>query len=45
MKVIGYFRVSTDRQAEREGPDVQRKAINAWAKANGHRPTFVTDTA
>lgn len=36
MKVIAYCRVSTDKQAEHGlGLVVQRKAITAWAKANG----------
>lgn len=36
MRAIGYCRVSTDRQAEQGlGLSVQRKAITAWAKANG----------
>lgn len=38
MRVVGYLRVSTDRQAERgHGLDVQRQAIQKWAKANKHR--------
>jgi DNA invertase Pin-like site-specific DNA recombinase len=38
MKVIGYVRVSTDRQAEKGlGLDVQERTIRAWAKKNGHR--------
>ena len=40
VKLIGYVRVSTDRQAEHGlGLDVQRAAINAWAKAEGHKIT------
>lgn len=38
MRLIGYLRVSTDRQAERGlGLDVQESAIKAWAKANGSK--------
>jgi DNA invertase Pin-like site-specific DNA recombinase len=38
MRVIGYLRVSTDRQAEQGlGLDVQERAIREWAKAEGHR--------
>lgn len=37
-KVIGYMRVSTDIQAEKGlGLTIQRKAIQAWAKAEGHK--------
>ena len=36
MRVVGYVRVSTDRQAEDGlGLDVQRDAIRKWATANG----------
>lgn len=38
MRLVGYVRVSTDRQAEEGlGLDVQRQAIRKWAKTNGHR--------
>lgn len=38
MRVAAYLRVSTDQQAEHGmGLDVQRQAIKAWAKTNGHR--------
>lgn len=38
MRVVGYIRVSTDKQAEQGlGLDVQRQALRAWAKAHGHR--------
>jgi DNA invertase Pin-like site-specific DNA recombinase len=37
-KLIGYLRVSTDKQAEDGlGLDVQRDKIRAWAKDNGHK--------
>jgi DNA invertase Pin-like site-specific DNA recombinase len=38
MRIVGYIRVSTNRQAERGfGLDVQERTIRAWAKANGHQ--------
>ena len=40
-KLVGYLRVSTDKQAEDGlGLDVQEQAIKAWAKANGHKVTM-----
>ena len=37
MKLSGYLRVSTDRQAEHgNGLEVQKQAISRWAKAEGH---------
>ena len=38
MNVIGYLRVSTDRQAE-EGLrlEIQEAAIEEWTAANGHQ--------
>ena len=36
MRVVGYVRVSSAKQAEAYGPEVQRKAIQQWAKAKGH---------
>ncbi len=37
-RVVGYLRVSTDRQAEEGlGLEVQADAIKAWAKANNAR--------
>lgn len=46
MKLVGYTRVSTDRQADGYGLDVQQETIKAWAKANGHRLVRVlTDEA
>jgi len=35
-------RVSTDRQAERLGLDVQERTIRAWARASGHRIAQIT---
>lgn len=38
MKLVGYVRVSTDRQHEEGlGPDIQRIAVKRWTQANGHR--------
>lgn len=38
MKVVAYLRVSTDRQAEEGfGLEIQKSAIQAWAKANKHK--------
>jgi DNA invertase Pin-like site-specific DNA recombinase len=38
VKLAGYLRVSTDRQAEEGlGLEVQEQAIRTWARANGHR--------
>jgi DNA invertase Pin-like site-specific DNA recombinase len=46
MKIVGYVRVSTNRQAERGlGLSVQRKAIKDWAKANGHRLVDIHEDA
>ena len=37
-RTVAYLRVSTDVQVEHgQGLDVQRDAIKAWAKRNGHR--------
>jgi DNA invertase Pin-like site-specific DNA recombinase len=37
VRVVGYLRVSTDRQAEDGfGLEVQDAAVRAWAKAGGH---------
>lgn len=42
MKIVGYVRVSTATQAEDGlGLDVQKAAIRAWCKANGHRLTSI----
>lgn len=46
MKIVGYVRVSTDRQAERGlGLDVQRQRIKQWAKAQGHQIVAVHEDA
>lgn len=38
MRVVGYVRVSTDKQAEEGlGLEVQERAVRAWARAHGHR--------
>lgn len=43
MNLVGYLRVSTDRQAEEGfGLTVQQRAIQRWAKANGHKVTHWT---
>ena len=40
MEVLGYLRVSTDRQAEQgTGLDVQADAIELWAQLEGHEVT------
>ena len=40
MRVVGYVRVSTDRQAEHGlGLQVQRKALADWCRTGGHRVT------
>ncbi len=42
MKIVGYVRVSTATQAEDGlGLDVQKAALRAWSKANGHRLTSI----
>jgi DNA invertase Pin-like site-specific DNA recombinase len=42
MKLVGYIRVSTDRQAEEGlGLEVQEDALRSWARSNGHRVTKV----
>lgn len=46
LRLVGYVRVSSDGQVDGYGLEVQRQAINGWAKANGHRITEVlADTA
>ena len=41
MQLVGYLRVSTDRQAERgQGIEVQEETIRKWARVNGHRVTL-----
>jgi DNA invertase Pin-like site-specific DNA recombinase len=37
VRVVGYIRVSTDRQVDGYGLDVQEKALRTWARDNGHR--------
>ncbi|MDP9387297.1 MAG: recombinase family protein [Actinomycetota bacterium] len=38
MRVVGYVRVSTDRQVEDgAGLEVQWRAVRAWCRAHGHR--------
>ena len=38
MKLVGYIRVSTDRQAEEGlGLEVQEDSLRSWARSNGHR--------
>jgi DNA invertase Pin-like site-specific DNA recombinase len=42
VKIVGYVRVSTATQAEDGlGLDVQKAALRAWCKANGHRLTSI----
>lgn len=35
-RALGYIRVSTVGQADHEGPDIQRAAIEAWCERQGH---------
>ncbi len=37
MRLVAYLRVSSTTQLDGFGLDVQRKAVRAWAAANGHR--------
>ena len=37
MKVVAYVRVSSARQQEAYGPEIQRQEIDRWAKQQGHR--------
>lgn len=37
MRLVAYLRVSSVTQLDGYGLDAQRKAVNAWAKANGHK--------
>lgn len=38
MRLVGYLRVSTDRQVDEGlGLDIQRHAIRAWCEKHGHR--------
>jgi DNA invertase Pin-like site-specific DNA recombinase len=38
MRVVGYLRVSTDRQVEEGlGLEIQRQSISSWARSAGHR--------
>lgn len=36
MKLIGYVRVSSEEQAKKFGPSLQRADIERWAEAGGH---------
>ena len=46
MKLVGYVRVSTDKQAEEGlGLEVQEAAIRKWAKSDGHRVVRVCSDA
>ena len=42
LRLVAYVRVSTERQTEGLGPDVQRQAIKAWARRKGHRVALWT---
>ncbi|CUU53609.1 Site-specific DNA recombinase [Parafrankia irregularis] len=41
MRVIAYIRVSTEKQLDGYGLDVQRDAVRAWARTNGHRLVLI----
>jgi DNA invertase Pin-like site-specific DNA recombinase len=42
VRIVGYVRVSTAAQVEDgQGLDVQKAALRAWCKANGHRLTSI----
>lgn len=43
--VVGYVRVSTERQAERYGPAAQRAALREWSRATGRRIVRVVEEA
>lgn len=45
MKLIGYVRVSSEGQLDGYGLDVQRRAIRAWAKVNGHTVSRIEEDA
>jgi DNA invertase Pin-like site-specific DNA recombinase len=43
MRLVGYLRVTTDRQAEEGlGLEVQEEAIQAWAQTHGHELVALT---
>jgi DNA invertase Pin-like site-specific DNA recombinase len=45
MQLVGYLRVSTDRQADEGlGLEVQEQAIREWAQAHGHELVALTRT-
>jgi DNA invertase Pin-like site-specific DNA recombinase len=37
VRIVAYVRVSSARQEESFGPEVQRSAIRKWSSANGHQ--------
>lgn len=45
VRLIAYYRVSSVGQLDGYGLDVQRRAVRAWAKANGHRIVAVHEDA
>jgi DNA invertase Pin-like site-specific DNA recombinase len=37
VRLVSYLRVSSEGQVDRYGLDAQKRAVQAWATAHGHR--------